>query len=78
MEPTDQEIEHGIRDRLVADPRLNPANPSVHVAGGRVRLSGHALSEEERRWAAEVVRSVSGVTEVLDEIVVLWGWAPPR
>ncbi|HEV8636672.1 MAG TPA: BON domain-containing protein [Chloroflexota bacterium] len=56
MEPTDQEIEHGIR----------------------VRLSGHALSEQERRWAAEVVRSVSGVTEVLDEIVVLGGPAPPR
>ena len=52
MEPTDREIEHGIRDPLAADPRLKPANRSVQVAGGRVRRSGHALSEQERRWAA--------------------------
>ena len=70
---TDQDIEHGIRGRLTADPRLNPANLSVHVVAGRVRLGGTALSDEDRRWAVEVVSGVPGVREVVDEMVVAGG-----
>jgi len=70
---TDQDIEHGIRDRLTADPRLNPANLSVHVVAGRVRLGGTALSAEQHGWALEVVRSVPGVREVHDEMTVIGG-----
>jgi osmotically-inducible protein OsmY len=68
---TDQDIEHGIRGRLAADPGLNPANLSVHVVAGRVRLGGTAVDEEQHRRALEVVGSAPGVKEVLDEMTVV-------
>ena len=70
---TDQDIEHAIRGRLAVDPELNSANLAIHVVAGRVRLGGTALSEEQRRRAVEVVVSVPGVTEVLDEMTVVGG-----
>jgi osmotically-inducible protein OsmY len=70
---TDQDIEHGIRGRLAADPELNPANLSVHVVAGRVRLGGTAISEEQHRRALEVVGGAPGVKDVLDEMTVVGG-----
>jgi osmotically-inducible protein OsmY len=38
-----------------------------------VRLGGIALSDDERRWAVEVVGGVPGVREVVDEMIVAGG-----
>jgi osmotically-inducible protein OsmY len=48
------------------------ANISVKtIQGGVVQLSGFAKTQKERTRAGEVARSVSGVTEVHNDLVVV-------
>ncbi len=60
-----------VRDALAWDGRINEANLSVHVGQGVVTLGGVVASERERQEAADVAQHVTGVTVVLNEIIVV-------
>lgn len=68
---TDEEIERSILTLFAAEGTPSPANVSVHVAAGRVRLGGVAADEAEHALAVDLAQSVPGVTGVVDEMVVL-------
>lgn len=59
-----QEIGH----RLHADPMLDATNVHVRAEGEEVTLAGSVGSEEDRRRAEEIARSVADVMEVRNEL----------
>lgn len=68
---TDEDIGQNIHDLFALDRRLNPANIRLHVANGKVFLSGVVTSHDERRLAGDLARCVPGVAEVVNEIVAV-------
>lgn len=53
-----------VRDAIAADPSLRAHNITVNAAAGEVTLLGVVSSTTERDRAAELARSVRGVTRV--------------
>ena len=60
-----------VRDALAFDGRLNEANLIVRVGDGVVTLEGVVLDERQRAEAEDVARAISGVTDVVNEIVCI-------
>ncbi len=60
-----------VKAKLANDPRTSAANINVKtIDGGVVQLSGFAKSDTERTQAGAVARSVKGVTQVINDLVV--------
>ncbi|MFC4299216.1 MAG: BON domain-containing protein [Castellaniella sp.] len=60
-----------VKAKLVNDPETSAANINVKtIDGGVVQLSGFAKSQREKDRAAELARSVKGVTQVHNGLVV--------
>jgi cytidylate kinase len=70
----DLRVEAQIRTALRENPVTNRINPSFEATlepgTGRVTLSGVVLDYNFKNTAYEVVSSVKGVTEVVDEVIV--------
>jgi osmotically-inducible protein OsmY len=58
------------RARLAADPRTRSQRLSLQTRGRRLTLRGFADSEGHKKAALGIVRSVSGVVDVVDETVI--------
>jgi osmotically-inducible protein OsmY len=67
--PADLEIATRAERALGQHPAI-PATVSVHVGAGVAWLTGVASSRGERAEAEQVVRRVSGVARVVNQIVV--------
>ncbi|MFQ5895695.1 MAG: cytidylate kinase family protein [Nitrospinota bacterium] len=71
---------NGIKAELITHERLDASGISVHVAEmGKVFLRGRVNSEEEKEFAVQLVRQRAGVSEVVDELVIMppiEGWYP--
>ncbi len=60
-----------IKAKLVNDPVTSAANINVKtIDGGVVQLSGFAKSQREKDRAGQIARSVKGVTEVRNSLIV--------
>jgi osmotically-inducible protein OsmY len=60
-----------VKARLANDPNTSAANINVKTMdGGVVQLSGFAKSEMEKNRAGELARSVKGVTQVRNSLIV--------
>lgn len=66
----DSVITTRIKSALVADKTVSAFDVSVETFKGRVLLSGYVKSADERRRAEGIARSVAGVKEVSNKIVV--------
>ena len=61
----DAAIKASVKAKLAADVRLSTlTNVEVNSTNGVVTLAGKVASEEQRRMATEVARSVDGVVRV--------------
>ena len=70
----DLKVEAQIRTALRENPLTNRINPSFEATlepgTGRVTLSGVVLDDTFRRAAYDVISSLDGVNEVVDEVIV--------
>jgi len=67
----DGAIKASVKAKLAADVRLSTlTNVEVNSTNGIVTLAGQVRSEEERRMAGEVARSVDGVVRVDNNLQV--------
>jgi osmotically-inducible protein OsmY len=60
-----------VHDALAWDGRLNEANLVVHYGRGVVTLGGVVTSQDQRLEAEDVVSHIPGVTDVVNEILVV-------
>ena len=67
---SDERIREDINDRLTDDWYIDAGDIEVSVNKGMVTLTGRVDSRDERRRAEDIVESVSGVTDVSDQLRV--------
>ncbi len=60
-----------IETALLNSPDLDYRPFKITVAKGRVRLSGHLASDEEKKLALKIVESIKGVKSVEDDIQIV-------
>ncbi|HYD50058.1 MAG TPA: BON domain-containing protein [Terriglobales bacterium] len=65
-----ERIREEICDRFTDDDELDASSIDVKVDQGEVRLSGHVDSREAKRLAEDLAESISGVTDVINELRV--------
>jgi len=66
----DSVISNTVRAKLIDDPDLNIFQVDVTTLKGEVQISGFVESEADKERAGEVARSVDGVREVHNNLVV--------
>lgn len=66
----DTAITTRVKAKLATDAKARAREVNVETFKGRVQLSGFASTVEERREAAAIARSVKGVTEVVNDILI--------
>jgi cytidylate kinase len=79
VQPTERSLARGrdlsfaaqAKARLLVDPRTRGLRLSVSAADGNVTIAGMTDSEEARDIALQLVRGISGLTTVTDQIVVV-------
>ena len=62
-----------IRDALRWDTQVDPSEIAVSVVNGRVALSGAVESNWQKLKAEEATASVTGVLEIVNDLVVMTG-----
>lgn len=62
-----------VKARMAEDPAVSAMRIGVETLNGTVQLSGFATSQAEKDRASAMVRAVSGVREVRNNIVVRSG-----
>ena len=68
---TDEEIEQSIVTLFATEGTPSPANLTIHVLNGLVRLGGVATDEGQHQLVLELIRGVPGVRRILDEMVCM-------
>jgi len=66
----DATITTHVKARFAKDPTVSATHIKVDTMKGVVHLSGNAKSEAEREQAVQLARSISGVTDVKNDIHV--------
>lgn len=66
----DATITTRIKSRLAADDNVSATRISVETLNGVVVLSGFAISNEEKKRAAEIARGVPNVKRVKNKLIV--------
>ena len=69
--PTDSIITQNVLDVLAASGRVNVANVSVSCVNGVVALDGVVVTPAERDMVERTARSVAGVSDVVNRLVVV-------
>jgi hyperosmotically inducible protein len=59
-----------VKAKLIADSRTDAYKINVETSGGVVQLSGFVDSDEAKRTAGDVARSVSGVRDVDNDLEI--------
>jgi osmotically-inducible protein OsmY len=67
---TDAQLQHDVTEALNWEPSLNPAHIDVALRDGVVTLTGFVTSLTEKWTTEHVVKSVSGVKAVADDLEV--------
>lgn len=70
MARRDEELEQDVKDQLLWDARIDSSDIEVAVANGRVTLSGEVPAYVDRAAALDAALSVTGVTDVKNELTV--------
>lgn len=70
LTPTSASIEIDISSKLLNDSELRSSIIDVKVVGGTASLSGHVPTEELKRRAEMLAKTVKGVRNVTNDIVV--------
>ena len=73
----DKDLEAVIGNAIEDDQRVNAMQTKVAVKGGRVTLTGSARDVEEKEAAESLVRRVSGVRDVENQIQINRPGEPP-
>lgn len=68
--PTSASIEVDISSKLLNDSELRASLIDVKVSGGTATLSGHVPTEDLKKRAEQVARTVKGVRNVANDLVV--------
>lgn len=68
--PTSASIEIDISSKLLNDSELRASIIDVRVSGGTASLSGHVPTEALKKRAEQIARTVKGVRNVANDIVV--------
>jgi osmotically-inducible protein OsmY len=66
----DSVITTKVKTNLLADKMVSGLDISVETVKGRVLLAGYVKSKDERRHAEELARSVGGVRDVSNKLLV--------
>jgi len=66
----DRAITAKVKAKLVDDPTTKARNINVDTYRGVVQLSGFVESQQEKDRATEIARSVGGVREVKNDLVI--------
>ena len=74
---TDKDLEAAIGRAIEDDQRVNAMQTKIAVKGGRVTLTGTARDVEEKEAAESLVRRVSGVRDVENQIQINRPGEPP-
>lgn len=67
---SDSSITARVKSELLADPDVSGLNVNVTTYRGQVQLSGYVTSDEQRRQAEQIARSVEGVKSVSNDLIV--------
>ena len=67
---SDKDLVESVQSALTADKTLYARHITVRADGGVVTLGGYVWTTEELAAAPEIVRSVAGVTKVVNRIEV--------
>ncbi len=67
---SDDRIREDVSDRLTDDHWLDASDIDVRVEGGMVTLSGNVKSRDDKRRAEDMVMSISGVKDVINQVHV--------
>ena len=68
--PQDQALSKSVRDRLLADKKVDLTGIKVVSSGGKVYLSGTVKSLDARQQAIKIAWSAPGVQSVINALVV--------
>jgi osmotically-inducible protein OsmY len=71
---SDERIREDVNERLTDDWRVDAIDIEVSVDNGLVTLAGRVASRAEKRRAEDVAESVSGVTDVSNQLRVYSTW----
>jgi osmotically-inducible protein OsmY len=66
----DATITTQVKAKLAEDTSVSASRISVETLQGTVQLAGFAVSEAEKSRAAQIARSVKGVKQVRNDVVV--------
>jgi hyperosmotically inducible protein len=66
----DATITTKVKSELLAKEGLSASNISVETQKGEVQLGGFASTQQEKQRAAEIARSVTGVKQIHNDILV--------
>lgn len=66
----DTSITTRVKTSLLANKDVSAAEVNVETFKGRVQLSGFVKTPDQRRRAGEIARSVKGVNEVVNDILI--------
>src|SRR5215470_14265530 len=66
--PEDEALSKSVRDRLLADKKMDLTSVKVVSNGGKVYLSGPVKSLEARQEAIKIVWEVRGVQDVVNSL----------
>ena len=66
----DATITTKVKSELIAKEGLSASNISVETQKGEVQLGGFASTQQEKQRAAEIARSITGVQQVHNDILV--------
>ncbi|HEX5935397.1 MAG TPA: BON domain-containing protein [Pseudorhizobium sp.] len=66
--PAEATLEGAVSDALAAAGGVDATGVRVVAEGSTIVLSGHVMFESEVQRAEEVARSISGVTDVRNEV----------
>ena len=69
----DAKITAKVKADLYKDPDVKGTEVNVHTMNGVVQLSGFVNTEQEKARAGEIARSVEGVTDVRNDLILPTG-----
>lgn len=67
---SDERVREDVSDRLTEDPYIDASEIDVTVSNGEVTLSGTVDGRRTKRWAEDLVESISGVRHVQNNLRV--------
>ena len=71
---SDERIREDVSDRLMENPDIDASQVEVNVSDGVVKLTGTVDDRWSKRFAEDLTETVSGVTDVMNQLTVESGY----